>query len=357
MICDGELSPGQLRQLEAKLKVKVIDRTALILDIFAQHARSREGKAQVELAQLQYLLPRLRGWGESLSRQAGGRAGGGTAAWVCVVPVRPRSRPTGGASGTRSPSCARRSPRWAPCATTKREPRRRQRRAERRDRRVHQRRQVQPAQRAHRRGRAGGGRAVRHPGPDHAPDHHAGRARLHADRHGRVRAAPAAPAGRGVPLHAGGGRRRRPASCTWSTAPTRTRSGRSTPCARCSARSPSARDEALPTELVVVNKTDATDEVALARLRHLLPGAVFVSAHTGAGIDGAARADRRAAAAPGRRGRRARAVRAGRARRPGAPRGRGAHRAAHRAGHPAARQGQAGPRGRAGELHVNGTSA
>src|SRR5690606_10873321 len=70
--------PGQLRQLEAKLKVKVIDRTALILDIFAQHARSREGKAQVELAQLQYLLPRLRGWGESLSRQAGGRAGGAT---------------------------------------------------------------------------------------------------------------------------------------------------------------------------------------------------------------------------------------------------------------------------------------
>lgn len=77
VICDGELSPGQLRQLEAKLKVKVVDRTALILDIFAQHARSREGKAQVELAQMTYLLPRLRGWGESLSRQAGGRVGGG----------------------------------------------------------------------------------------------------------------------------------------------------------------------------------------------------------------------------------------------------------------------------------------
>ncbi|HWE92119.1 MAG TPA: GTPase HflX [Pseudonocardiaceae bacterium] len=77
VICDGELSPGQLRQLEGRLKVKVIDRTALILDIFAQHARSKEGKSQVELAQLQYLLPRLRGWGESLSRQAGGRAGGG----------------------------------------------------------------------------------------------------------------------------------------------------------------------------------------------------------------------------------------------------------------------------------------
>ncbi|HZE48395.1 MAG TPA: GTPase HflX, partial [Jatrophihabitantaceae bacterium] len=67
VICDGELTPGQLRQLEDVVKVKVVDRTALILDIFAQHARSREGKAQVELAQMQYLLPRLRGWGESLS--------------------------------------------------------------------------------------------------------------------------------------------------------------------------------------------------------------------------------------------------------------------------------------------------
>jgi GTP-binding protein HflX len=77
VICDGELSPGQLRQLEEILKVKVVDRTALILDIFAQHAHTREGKAQVELAQMQYLLPRLRGWGESLSRQVGGRAAGG----------------------------------------------------------------------------------------------------------------------------------------------------------------------------------------------------------------------------------------------------------------------------------------
>jgi GTPase len=76
VICDGELAPGQLRKLESITKVKVIDRTALILDIFAQHARSKEGKAQVELAQLQYMLPRLRGWGESLSRQAGGRSGG-----------------------------------------------------------------------------------------------------------------------------------------------------------------------------------------------------------------------------------------------------------------------------------------
>jgi GTP-binding protein HflX len=77
VICDGELTPGQLNALEKILKVKVVDRTALILDIFAQHASSREGKAQVELAQMQYMLPRLRGWGESMSRQAGGRVAGG----------------------------------------------------------------------------------------------------------------------------------------------------------------------------------------------------------------------------------------------------------------------------------------
>ena len=77
VICDGELSPGQLRNLEDRVKVKVVDRTALILDIFAQHAKSREGKAQVELAQMNYMLPRLRGWGDSLSRQAGGIGGRG----------------------------------------------------------------------------------------------------------------------------------------------------------------------------------------------------------------------------------------------------------------------------------------
>ena len=77
VIADGELSPAQLRNLEDRLGVRVIDRTMLILDIFAQHAKSVEGKAQVELAQLNYLKQRLRGWGDSLSRQVGGRAAGG----------------------------------------------------------------------------------------------------------------------------------------------------------------------------------------------------------------------------------------------------------------------------------------
>lgn len=78
VIVDTELAPSQRRGLEDVVGVKVIDRTALILDIFAHHAKSREGKAQVELAQLEYLLPRLRGWGESMSRQAGGQVAGGT---------------------------------------------------------------------------------------------------------------------------------------------------------------------------------------------------------------------------------------------------------------------------------------
>ncbi|WP_235734907.1 GTPase HflX [Nocardioides alcanivorans] len=77
VIMDGDLAPSQLRNLEDKLKVKCVDRTALILDIFAQHAKSKEGQAQVELAQLQYMKQRLRGWGGSLSRQAGGRVAGG----------------------------------------------------------------------------------------------------------------------------------------------------------------------------------------------------------------------------------------------------------------------------------------
>ncbi|MDR2253090.1 MAG: GTPase HflX [Bifidobacteriaceae bacterium] len=77
VVVDAELGPSQRRALEDAVGVKVVDRTAVILDIFASHAKSKEGKAQVELAQLEYLLPRLRGWGESMSRQAGGRVAAG----------------------------------------------------------------------------------------------------------------------------------------------------------------------------------------------------------------------------------------------------------------------------------------
>ena len=89
VIFDDELTPAQGRNLEelagvnplAERGLKIIDRTGLILDIFAQHARSAEGKLQVELAQLNYGLPRLRGWGEVLSRM-GGRVGGGAGGGV-----------------------------------------------------------------------------------------------------------------------------------------------------------------------------------------------------------------------------------------------------------------------------------
>src|SRR6478609_2799913 len=179
VICDNELTPGQLRRLEGVVKVKVIDRTALILDIFAQHARSKEGKAQVELAQLQYLLPRLRGWGESLSRQAGGRVAGG------------------GGIGTRGPG------------ETKIETDRRRLRA--RISRLQKDIAGMSTGRKVQRGRCSGrGRAVRHPRPGRPPGRDAVRADVHADRHRRLRPAPAAPADRRVPVHAGGNGRGRP---------------------------------------------------------------------------------------------------------------------------------------------------
>lgn len=75
VIFDDELTPAQQRNLEKMLDARIVDRTALILDIFAQHARTREGRLQVELAQLEYRLPRLVGHGTELSRQAGGSRG------------------------------------------------------------------------------------------------------------------------------------------------------------------------------------------------------------------------------------------------------------------------------------------
>ncbi len=77
IIFDDELTPNQQRNLEKQLDARIVDRTALILDIFAQHARTREGRLQVELAQLEYRLPRLAGHGTEFSRQAGGARGAG----------------------------------------------------------------------------------------------------------------------------------------------------------------------------------------------------------------------------------------------------------------------------------------
>ncbi len=77
IIFDDELTPTQQRNLEKQFNARIVDRTALILDIFAQHARTREGRLQVELAQLEYRLPRLAGHGTEFSRQAGGARGAG----------------------------------------------------------------------------------------------------------------------------------------------------------------------------------------------------------------------------------------------------------------------------------------
>jgi GTP-binding protein HflX len=77
VIADGELTPGQVRNLEEQVGVRVVDRTALILDVFAEHARTSEGRLQVELAQITYQLPRLRGDPRGLSRVGGGRVAGG----------------------------------------------------------------------------------------------------------------------------------------------------------------------------------------------------------------------------------------------------------------------------------------
>jgi GTP-binding protein HflX len=283
VICDGELSPSQLRQLESRLKVKVIDRTALILDIFAQHARSREGKAQVELAQLQYFLPRLRGWGEALSRQAGGRAGG-----------------AGGGVGLRGPG------------ETKLETDRRRIRA-----RISKlRREISAMEvvRATKRGRrvarevpsvaiagytnagkssllnalTGAGVLVedalfatldattrRSLTPD-------GRTYTLTDTVGFVRHLPhqLVEAFRStldevgdadLILHVVDGADPMP---EWQVNAVR----------EVLSELEERRDTPMPRELLVVNKIDQTNELALARVRHLLPDAVFVSAHTGAGI-------------------------------------------------------------------------
>jgi GTPase len=88
VIFDDELSPSQQRNLEKMLDARVIDRSALILDIFAQHARTHEGRLQVELAQLEYRLPRLAGRGVELSRQAGGSRSAGAGGVGGAIGVR-----------------------------------------------------------------------------------------------------------------------------------------------------------------------------------------------------------------------------------------------------------------------------
>ena len=210
VILDGDLAPSQLRNLEDKLKVKAIDRTALILDIFAQHAKSKEGQAQVELAQLNYMKQRLRGWGGNLSRQAGGRVGAGGGGIGGRGPGETKIETDRRRINTKIAKLRRELKALKGTRETKRQERVAQPHPERRDRRLHQRRQVLAAQPAHRRRGAGRRLAVRDARPDHPSYDDQRRPRLHDVRHRRLRPAPAAPARRGVPLDAGGGRRLRP---------------------------------------------------------------------------------------------------------------------------------------------------
>ena len=155
----GVAEPGQQRPLEDRLKTRVVDRTAVILDIFAQHARSAEGKLQVELAQLEYSYARQEGLWQHLERLGGGvgtRGPGETQLESDRRLVR-----------NRMATLRRRLRDVARSRETQRERRRRRRPPPRRARRLHQRRQVEPDERPHRRRRQRRRRALRDPRPHH----------------------------------------------------------------------------------------------------------------------------------------------------------------------------------------------
>ena len=212
VVFDDELSPAQQRNLEKILGRTAIDRTDVILDIFAQNARTQEGKAQVELALLRYRLPAAAGPGQA-AQPAGGRHGRrrGPRRSARAARVRRSSRSTAGACCGASPSSRPSSRSWTKNRQTQRKARGRSRL-----------RTVSIVgytnagkstllNRAHRRRRAGRGPAVRHPRPPHPAAGPARRRGGAAVRHRRLRAQAAAPAGRGVPVDAGGRGRVRPA--------------------------------------------------------------------------------------------------------------------------------------------------
>ncbi|ORB25256.1 GTPase HflX [Mycolicibacterium parafortuitum] len=284
VICDGELSPAQLNALEKVVKVKVIDRTALILDIFAQHATSREGKAQVSLAQMEYMLPRLRGWGESMSRQAGGRAGG-----------------AGGGVGTRGPGETK-------IETDRRRIRERMSKLRREIRDMKQVRDTQRSRRL----------ASDVPSVAIVGYTNAGKSSLlnaltgagvlvenalFATLEPTTRRGELADGREFVLTDTVGFVRHLPTQLVEAFRSTLEEvvdaelllhvvdGADANPLAQINAVRTVLREVAtdsdapLPPELLVVNKIDAADDLAVAQLRRALPDAVFVSAHTGEGLD------------------------------------------------------------------------
>lgn len=284
VICDGELTPAQLTALEKVVKVKVIDRTALILDIFAQHATSREGKAQVALAQMEYMMPRLRGWGESMSRQAGGAGGG-----------------AGGGVGTRGPGETK-------IETDRRRIRDRMAKLRREIRAMKQARETKRDSR--RRNEVPGAAIVGYTNAGKSsllnaltdagvlvqdalfatldpttrraelPD---GREYVLTDTVGFVRHLPTQlveafrstleeVAEADLLVHVVDGSDALPLDQVSAVR-------------RVLVEVADERGTELPRELVVVNKVDAADPVVLAQLAGVLPDALFVSAHTGEGVD------------------------------------------------------------------------
>ena len=273
VIFDNELTPAQLRNIEEALERKVIDRTQLILDIFARRARTREGKLQVELAQLKYLMPRLVGSSAALSRLGGG-------------------------IGTRGPGetkleTDRRRIRHRISMLSKEIEAVRRRRAQLRERR-HKAAVPTVALVGYTNagkttlfnvltGRRGGRleRAVRDARPARPPGEAAGPPRAARVRHRRLHRSAAALAGGGVSRHARGGRGRRPAGARHRRVESRSRAADGRGPHRAGAKSARTPCQSLE----VFNKCDRLDDGERARLRALYPGALCVSALTGEGRD------------------------------------------------------------------------
>ena len=200
LVFDRDLSPSQARHIAEETSLKVLDRTQLILDIFAQRAQSADGKLQVELAQLKYVLPRLAQSDDSLSRLAGGIGGPRTGR------DQAGDRPAAGARSHHASGEANRPALLRPPGPPG--PPRATRPPGHLHRRLHQRRKVHPPQRAHREPGAGRGQAVRHPRPHQPPAAFPGGARGHHHRHGGLHPRPAQGPGRRLSRHAGGAGRR-----------------------------------------------------------------------------------------------------------------------------------------------------